>query len=92
MLQVTSTAATTLEAARAENGLPEHFGVRISAASANSNQAVFQFGFVEGPLAGDQVTETEGPRVFVAEEVAAPLDNAVLDVEETGRLILTEGT
>ncbi|MGH9035150.1 MAG: Fe-S cluster assembly protein HesB [Acidimicrobiia bacterium] len=89
---MTTTAATTLAAARAENGLPEHFGVRISAASANSSQAAFQFGFVEEPLAGDQVTETEGTRVFVAEEVAAPLDDAVLDVEDTGRLILTPAT
>lgn len=89
MLQVTSTAATTLAAARAQNGLPEHFGVRISATGTNTNQAAYQFGFVEEAQEGDQIREAEGTRVFVAPEVAPSLDNAVLDVEETGRLILT---
>jgi Fe-S cluster assembly iron-binding protein IscA len=88
MLQVTSTAATTLAAARAQNGLPEHFGVRISATAANTSQPAFQFGFVEEALEGDQIREAEGTRVFVAPEVADSLDNAILDVEETGRLVL----
>jgi Fe-S cluster assembly iron-binding protein IscA len=72
--------------------MPEHYGVRISAAGPNSNQAAFQFGFVEEPMAGDQIAETEGPPVFVAPEVADSLDDAVLDVEESGRLVLTPST
>ncbi|HVW35128.1 MAG TPA: hypothetical protein VHL53_21525 [Acidimicrobiia bacterium] len=89
MLQLTSTAAMTLAAAREEKGLPEHYGIRISAANSNG-QSAYQLGFSERPQDGDDVTEVEGTRLFVAPDVAAPLDGAVLDVEETGRLILTK--
>lgn len=89
MLHVTSTAAMALADARAEKGLPEHFGVRISSAGSNGHTA-YQLGFVEEPLADDDVTETDGTRVFVAAEVVEPLDGAVLDVAETGRLTLTK--
>lgn len=92
MLQVTSTAATTLAMARAQNGLPDHFGVRISASDANTERAAYRFGFVEEAEEGDQIREAEGTRVFVAPEVADSLDDAVLDVEESGRLILTPST
>lgn len=96
MLKVTSQAAQTLNRAREREGLPEHFGVRIFAAPApesNSNaspqQAVFGFGFVDGPQAGDEVGETEGTTYYVAPEVSAPLNDVVLDVAESGNLVLT---
>lgn len=89
MLQVTSRAATTLADARAQIGAPDHFGVRVFASVTPEAKSAFQFDFVEGPVEGDQVGETEGTRFFVAPEVAEPLENAVLDAEETGRLVLT---
>jgi Fe-S cluster assembly iron-binding protein IscA len=94
MLQVTSQAAATLTRAREKEGLPEHFGVRIFAAPApesnsQSKQAVFGFGFVDGPQAGDEVGETEGTTYYVAPEVAGPLNDVVLDVADTGNLVLT---
>ena len=93
MLQVTSQAAQTLNRAREKEGLPENFGVRIFAApdpSANSHQAsVYGFGFVEGPQDGDAVGQTDGTPYFVAPEVADSLDDVVLDVAETGNLVLT---
>ncbi len=93
MLQVTSQAAQTLNRAREKEGLPENFGVRIFAApdpSANSHQAaVYGFGFVDGPQDGDAVGETEGTPYYVAPEVADSLDDVVLDVAETGNLVLT---
>jgi Fe-S cluster assembly iron-binding protein IscA len=91
MLQVTSSAASTLAGARAQQGLPDHFGVRIfaRATATPDTSSPYQFGFVEKPEANDQVAEAEGTRVFVAPEVAGPLENAVLDIEDTGRLILT---
>jgi Fe-S cluster assembly iron-binding protein IscA len=90
MLQVTSSAASTLAGARAQQGLPDHFGARIfaSASAIPDMKSAYQFGFVEQPEADDQVTETEGTRVFVAPEVAPTLENSVLDTDE-GRLILT---
>lgn len=93
MLQVTSQAAQTLNRAREKEGLPENFGVRIFAApdpSANSHQAsVYGFGFVEGPQDGDAVGQTDGTPYFVAAEVADSLDDVVLDVADTGNLVLT---
>src|SRR3954468_24695540 len=94
MLQITSGAAATLTRARENEGLPEHYGIRIFATpapEANSNQrgAAYGFGFVEGPQAGDEIGETDGTTYFVAPEVAAPLDGVVLDVAESGNLVLT---
>lgn len=93
MLQVTSQAAQTLNRAREKEGLPENFGVRIFAApdpSSNSHQAsVYGFGFVEGPQDGDAVGQTDGTPYFVAPEVADSLDDVVLDVADTGNLVLT---
>lgn len=93
MLQVTSQAAQTLNRAREKEGLPENFGVRIFAApdpSANSQQAsVYGFGFVEGPHDGDAVGQTDGTPYYVAPEVADSLNDVVLDVADTGNLVLT---
>lgn len=93
MLQVTSQAAQTLNRAREKEGLPENFGVRIFAApdpTANSHQAsVYGFGFVEGPQQGDAVGQTDGTPYYVAPEVADSLDDVVLDVADTGNLVLT---
>lgn len=93
MLQMTTQAAATLTRARDKEGLPEHFGVRIFAAPSpetNASQtAAYGFGFVEGPQEGDTVGETEGTNYFVAPEVADSLANVVLDVAETGNLVLT---
>ena len=95
MLQMTSQAAATLSRAREKEGLPEHYGVRIFAnpgpeGNSNSSQrAVYGFGFVERPEAGDAVGEAEGTTYFVAPEVADSLNDVVLDVAETGNLVLT---
>jgi Fe-S cluster assembly iron-binding protein IscA len=93
MLQMTSQAAQTLNRAREKEGLPENFGVRIFAApdpSANSQQAtVYGFGFVDAPQQGDAVGQTDGTPYYVAPEVADSLNDVVLDVADTGNLVLT---
>jgi Fe-S cluster assembly iron-binding protein IscA len=96
MLQLTSQAAATLSRAREKEGLPEHFGVRIFAApdpSTNSHQttqrSVYGFGFVEGPQEGDAVGRTDETPYYVAPEVADSLEDVVLDVADTGNLVLT---
>jgi Fe-S cluster assembly iron-binding protein IscA len=93
MLQMTSQAAQTLNRAREKEGLPENFGVRIFAApdpSANSQQAtVYGFGFVDAPQQGDAVGQTDGTPYYVAPEVADSLNDVVLDVADTGNLVLS---
>lgn len=81
MLQVTNTAATILSDVKNEQGVPEHFGVRVFAGQTNDGQQAIGLGFAETPAEGDAVTESEGVTLFVAEEVAAPLEEAVIDVE-----------
>jgi hypothetical protein len=75
MLQVTSRAASTLTGARAQQGLPDHFGVRIfaSATATPDMKSAYRFGLT---------------RIFVASEVADSLENAVLDTEDQGSLIV----
>lgn len=49
---MTSKAATTLSRARAQNGLPDHFGVRIfpnDKTGDTDSGSNYRFGFVEGP-------------------------------------------
>jgi len=93
MLQVTSEAAATLSRARENEGLPETYGVRIFAnptpAENSGQRAAYGFGFVDGPQAGDEVGQAEGTSYYVAPEVADSLNNVVLDVAETGNLVLT---
>ena len=95
MLQMTSQAAATLNRTREKEGLPEHFGVRIFAAPSpetnSSQKAVFGFGFVDAPQEGDEIGEAEGTTYYVAPEVAEPLNDVVLDVAESGNLVLTRG-
>lgn len=83
MLQVTGQAATQLEQARQQQGLPETAGVRLSGTPTADGQISIQIGFVEGPDEGDQVAEKEGARVFVAEELTEPLADAELHAEPT---------
>lgn len=92
MLQLTSRAAATPADTRSRSGLPENFGVRIFSSATPDTTSPFQFDFVPGPEEGDQVSETEGTRVFVAAEAAERLADTVLDAEESDqepRLILT---
>lgn len=94
MLRMTSKAATTLSRARAQNGLPDHFGVRIfpnDKTGDTDSGSNYRFGFVEGPEEGDAIGQAEGTSYYVAPEVAEPLNDVVLDVAESGDLILTRG-
>ncbi len=50
---------------------------------------MFGFGFVDGPQDGDEIGEAEGTTYYVAPEVSAPLTDVVLDVAESGNLVLT---
>jgi Fe-S cluster assembly iron-binding protein IscA len=83
MLELTATAAATLSDLRSQTGFPDNFGVRIFRSVTPDAQAGVQFDFVEGPEPDDQVGEAEATPFYVAPEVAQPLDNAVLDAEDT---------
>ncbi len=93
MLQVTSAAMTTFEQARGAQDLPESVGVRIFAQRDEQGEIGIALAFAEAPEDGDQVTETDGTAVFVAPELADPLSDSVLDVEDSDEgthIVLTD--
>lgn len=57
--------------------------IRIQASDTKDGQQAITFQPVEGPQAGDAATEASDLDVFVAPELADPLESAVLDARET---------
>lgn len=82
MLQVTHGAAALLTELRNGQDVPETFGVRVFPESTQPGEVTIGLGFTDEPAAGDQVAEQEGMKVFVAPELAAPLEDAAIDVAE----------
>ncbi|MGH9177839.1 MAG: iron-sulfur cluster biosynthesis protein [Acidimicrobiales bacterium] len=80
MLQCTQTAAMSLQQLRRSQGVPDTFGVRVFAAETPEGEAALAIGFADRPAEGDQVAEQHGTQVFVAQEVAAELDEVELDM------------
>ena len=81
MFQVTARAATVLKEARSQRGVPETFGLRIAQPESDSRSPV-HLEFTEGPAAGDEVSEANGLRLFVAAEIAEPLTEQAIDTQE----------
>jgi Fe-S cluster assembly iron-binding protein IscA len=82
MLRITDRAAAFIDESRSRRQLPEHYGVRVFAGAGLNGQGAIQVGFSERPLVGDEVSEMEGTRLFVAPEVSASLEDLLLDVDE----------
>lgn len=85
MLQITDAAVAALEEARTAQQVPDDHGVRVSAQPDPDDDAntVLALGFIEAPAEGDQVTDQAGTDIYIAPEVAEPLADTVLDIEET---------
>lgn len=93
-MQLTQAAAQQVTSAREAQGVPDTFGLRVFGEPQTSGGTALGLAFAESPAESDQVSEQEGLRLFVALEVAGPLESATLDVEETAdgaKLILTQG-
>lgn len=80
MLEITHDAATLLSEIRRGQDVPENYGLRVFPESTEPGQVTIGLGFTDAPAPGDQVTEQDGVRVFVAQELAAPLEDAAIDV------------
>ena len=93
MLQLTHAAASQVAEARQAQGLPETAGLRLFGEPRPGGELALGLTFAEVPAEGDEVTEQEGTRMFIAPEVAEPLASAALDVQETAdgaKLILKD--
>jgi len=82
MLQLTVRAATLLKQERSQRGVPESFGLRIAQSESDSRSPV-HLEFTEAPAPGDEVSETNGLRLFVAAEIAEPLTEQAIDTKES---------
>jgi len=93
MLQLTHAAASHLAEARRQQGLPDSYGVRVSAQATAAGEMGLALAFVEFPADGDDVCEQDGTRMYVAPDISEALSNAALSVTETpegAALVLTE--
>lgn len=80
MLQITHAAAELLSEIRREQDVPDDHGLRVFAETATADEVSIGLGFTDAPGDGDQVTEQDGLKVFVAPEVAEPLTDTAIDV------------
>jgi Fe-S cluster assembly iron-binding protein IscA len=80
VLQITHGAATFLSELRRGQDVPETYGLRVFPESTEPGEITIGLGFTDTPADGDQVTEQDGLRVFVAPELASPLEDAAIDV------------
>jgi Fe-S cluster assembly iron-binding protein IscA len=89
MLQVTTRAAAVLNEERSHRGIPESFGLRVQQDRSDST-ARLRLEFAATPVAGDEVGETAGVRVFVAPDIAEVLAGQAIDASEGSGLVLRE--
>lgn len=81
MLQISDGAVTVLDEARETQGVPETFGVRVFGQRDVEGRVQVHLAFTEEPEEGDHVIEESGTEIYLAPEVAEPLQTAVIDVE-----------
>jgi Fe-S cluster assembly iron-binding protein IscA len=81
VLEITQGAAALLTELRAGQDVPDSYGVRVFPESTEPGEVTIGLGFADSPADGDQVTEKDGLKVFVAPELATPLQDAAIDVE-----------
>lgn len=84
MLQITQGAAALLSELRQGQDVPEDYGLRVFPETNQPGEVTIGLGFTDQPAAGDQVAEQEGMKVFVAQELAEPLEDAAIDVTDEG--------
>ncbi len=82
MLQITDSALTALGEARAAQGVPDSFGLRVFAQARENGQAILALAFAEQPAEGEVIAHG-GTEIYVAPDLAEPLSQSKLDVEDT---------
>ena len=80
MLEITRGAAALLTELRQGQDVPEDYGLRVFPETNQPGEVTIGLGFTDQPADGDQVAEQEGMKVFVAQELATPLEDAAIDV------------
>jgi Fe-S cluster assembly iron-binding protein IscA len=73
-------AAQLLNEIRATSDIPAEAGVRVYAEQTTGDEVSIGVGFIDNPVPGDEVSERDGVKLFVAPEVAGPLGGTIIDV------------
>jgi Fe-S cluster assembly iron-binding protein IscA len=84
MVQITQEATGVVQTMREQRGIPDDYGLRVYSDNTDDGQQAIRLGFADEPFEGDQVTEGERARVFVAPDLADALADVVIDVDEAG--------
>jgi iron-sulfur cluster assembly protein len=79
MLTLTDSAVSAIRSLTSQPETPEETGLRIMAPGEGA--ASFRLALARAPLAGDQVVEEGGARVFVEAAAAPALDDKALDAQ-----------
>jgi Fe-S cluster assembly iron-binding protein IscA len=82
VLEITRGAAALLTELRDGQDVPDTYGLRVFSEASEPGEVTIALGFAEAPAPTDQVAEQDGMKVFVAQELAAPLEDAAIDVTE----------
>jgi Fe-S cluster assembly iron-binding protein IscA len=93
MIGLSPQAADLLTEWREAGGIPPDHGIRLDATPAPGGALAVHIGFAPAPEATDEVGESEGTRIFVAQIASAPLADAVIDTaiddgSQTPQLVL----
>jgi len=79
MLTLTDNAVTAIRALTSQPEQPPDTGLRIM--GQGEGVPPFQLALAEAPVEGDQVIETNGARVYLADDTAMVLADKALDAE-----------
>lgn len=79
MLTLTDSAVSVIRTLTSQPELSQQTGLRIMAEGGEG--ASFQLALTDGPVAGDQIVEEGGVRVFVEAAAAEELEDKSLDAE-----------
>lgn len=79
MLTLTDSAVSAIRGLTSQPELPMETGLRIM--TQDEGAPSFQLALADGPVAGDQVIEEGGARVFIEAAAAAVLEDKALDAQ-----------
>lgn len=83
MLQLSENAAAALENIRTNQGIPEDQETRLTAEAGQSGGLALRLEFVDEVPENDEVVEQSGTEIHLDERVVEPLENTVMDVQDT---------
>lgn len=80
MLQISEAAENAIRMLRAGSELPESTALRIATIPGSDGGVEIAFAFTEGPDKGDlAISEKDDFRVYLAEDLIGPFENAALE-------------